>query len=102
MCEFWVGAIGAAIGALGALGGVWLTHTLQTHRSNERDKGRKMILRRMLDNKPEGTEWRFLKTMARVIGASEDETARLLIDIGARGSETESSGWDYIKNKPLR
>lgn len=36
-----------------------------------------------------------------IIGASKDETAKLLIDIGARGSETESDGWACVKDKPL-
>ena len=102
MAEFVSGLLGSFIGAAAALADVWLTHHLQSRQQNLRDEGRRAMLRRMLDNKPPDTEWRYLTTMARVIGASKDETARLLIDIGARGSETESEGWAYIEDKPLR
>ena len=101
MGEFWSGLVGSFVGAAAALAGVWLGHHLQTRRESRRDEGRKAMLRHMLDNKPPDTEWRYLTTMARVIGASKDETAKLLIDIGARGSKTESDGWAYVKEKPL-
>ena len=102
MGEFWSGTLSTLLGAAIAFAGMWFKHYLQTHEQKRRDEGRRAILRRMLDNMPENKEWRHLTTMARVIGASKDETARLLIDIGARGSETDSDGWAYITDKPLR
>ena len=68
MGEFWSGMVGSFIGAAAALAGVWFGHYLQTRRQNQRDEGRRALLRHMLDNKPADTEWRYLTTMARVIG----------------------------------
>jgi hypothetical protein len=54
----------------------------------------------MLDNPgPDG--WRKMQALSGVIGASRDETALLLIDIGARASETGNDVWAYIAQKPL-
>jgi len=57
-------------------------------------------LKTMLDN-PGQTGWRKMETLSGVIGASRDETARLLIECGARASETGSDVWAYEKNEPL-
>ena len=46
--------------------------------------------------------WRKMSTLSGVIGASRDETARLLISIKARGSESGEDVWALIKNKPLK
>jgi hypothetical protein len=57
----------------------------------------------MLDN-PGPTGWRRMETLSGVIGASRDETARLLIEVDARCSEKVADGndvWAYVKNKPL-
>ena len=55
----------------------------------------------MLNNPPPGKEWRQLDTLARVIGADYATTKRLLIELGARGSETESDAWAMKAMKPL-
>jgi hypothetical protein len=48
-------------------------------------------------------EWRKLSTLARVIGSSEADTRRLLINIKARGSETDATGesWGLIARHPF-
>ncbi|KPQ06085.1 MAG: hypothetical protein HLUCCA12_12815 [Rhodobacteraceae bacterium HLUCCA12] len=66
----------------------------------ERDLKRKAMLRQMLNN-PGAQGWRSMKTMSGVIGANREETARLLIEIGARASETGNHVWALTKNKPL-
>jgi len=42
-----------------------------------------------------------MKTLSGVIGATRNETARLLIELDARASETGNDVWAYIKDKPI-
>jgi hypothetical protein len=42
-----------------------------------------------------------MKTMSGVIGASREETARLLIEVDARASESGNDSWAYTKIKPI-
>lgn len=60
----------------------------------------KGVLKDILD-RPGKDGWRNMETLSRVIGCDRETTARLLIEIGARGSETENDVWAYIKDKPL-
>ena len=55
----------------------------------------------MLNNPPPQKEWRRLETLARVIGADHAETTRLLIEVGARGSESQENVWALKSHKPL-
>ncbi len=100
--EFWTGIIGVVVGGVLTLIAQYLKHRWDTAVATARDKARKHLLKDMLDHMPTGTTWRKKSTMANVIGCSEDETARLLIEIGARGSETDADLWAYVKKKPLR
>lgn len=97
-CSFLLGSI---TGVIGTLAGVWLTHHLTTNEKRKIDEARKAILKKMLKDMPEGTEWRELSTLSSVIGADRDETTRLLIAVGARGSEAGNDVWALICNKPL-
>lgn len=45
--------------------------------------------------------WRKLTTLSRVIGANETTTTRVLIEIGARGSEKDDALWGLIENHPF-
>jgi hypothetical protein len=49
-----------------------------------RDRQRRSILRDMLEDP--SYEWRSVSTLARSIGASDDQARELLISIGARAS----------------
>lgn len=100
MSDFWLGVSGAAMGSAITLVGQWLKYRWETSTVRTRDDGRKVMLRQLLDN-PGETGWRKMSTLSSVIGASPDETARLLIEIGARGSETGNGSWAYCKNMPL-
>ncbi len=95
--NFWDSFFGAMFGLITAFSVIAFQHFL----SHWEDQGKKKLLRHMLDNPPQGTEWRELSTLARVIGSSEEETTRLLISIKARGSETKNNVWAYVKNHPL-
>lgn len=92
---------GALIGAAAAIGGVVLKDVLERRRRDADDAPRKALLLQMLTNRPSGVEWRKMETLSRVIGASREQTARLLISIGARGSEAENDVWALISEKPL-
>lgn len=100
MSDFWLGVLGAGIGSAITLVGQWLKHRWETSSTRTRDDGRKAMLRQMLNN-PGATGWRKMSTLSSVIGSTPEETARLLIEIEARGSETGNGGWAYLKNKPL-
>ena len=52
----------------------------------------------MLEN---GFSWRSLSTLSNVTGLDEDEAKRLLVEIGARGSETNPSLWGLVSRNPL-
>lgn len=100
MIEFWVGVIGTVVGAAVTLASQWAKHCWETHQHRQRDKNRKAMLTEML-NSASPTGWRKMETLSRVIGADRDETALLLIDIGARGSETGNDVWAWQKDHPL-
>ncbi|MFP4098294.1 MAG: hypothetical protein ACLFP8_07435 [Alphaproteobacteria bacterium] len=96
----------ALIGAISALGGVLLgifgnafVEWCRAKSKRNLDKQRKDLLETLLKDK--NHEWRKLKTLSRVIGAYEDETKRLLIEIKARGSERDDDLWPLISDKPL-
>lgn len=104
MADFWLGVLGAGLGSGVTLFGQWVQHRWETGAARDRDAKRKTLLRQMLDN-PGPTGWRRMETLSGVIGASRDETARLLIEIDARSSEAVAAGgndvWAYIRDKPL-
>ena len=92
------GFLGALAGAFATLGGVVLTDQLKSCRQARRDRPRKELLKKMLEK---GLNWRSLSTLSNVTGLDEDEAKRLLVEIGARGSETDPSLWGLISRNPL-
>ena len=100
MSEFWAGIIGVLVGGIVTTIGHLVIEHWKTKRARKRDDKRKQMLTRMLEN-PGPTGWRKMETMSAVIGASHDETARLLIEIDARASETGTDVWAFIRDKPL-
>src|SRR4051812_10080642 len=100
MATFCETILASLIGGSIAIAGQYAGHQIQTAAARRRDDKRRAVLRSMLANPgPQG--WRSLKTMANVIGATEDEAARLLIEIDARADEKGGGIWAYIKDKPL-
>jgi hypothetical protein len=100
MDEFWSAIVGVLAGSGVTIFGQWLKHRWETNETRQRDEKRKAMLRQMLNN-PGRTGWRRMETMSGVIGATRDETARLLIEIDARSSESGSDVWAFLKKKPL-
>ena len=95
-----MGVLGAGTGSAITLVGQWCKHRWETSEGRMREAGRKAMLQEMLNN-PGATGWRKMAALSAVVGASRDETARLLIDIKARASETGNDTWAYLKDKPL-
>ena len=102
--QFWiaiVGLIGSIVGGLLAIGGNLLLNFAQQRKHKTLDDARKRLLKEMLN----ASDWRKLSTISRVIGADRDTTTRLLIEIGARGSEKrrddEEEVWGLISKHPL-
>lgn len=100
MNEFWAAIIGVVVGGVVTTLGHLIIHHWQTANERQRDEKRKAMLTRMLNN-PGPSGWRKMETMAGVIGATREETARLLIELDARASETGNDVWAFTKNKPL-
>src|SRR5687768_15406484 len=99
MCEALIGLLGAGVGALAVLASTWLQHWLAARKQEKEDAPRKAMLLHMLNHMPPGIEWRELETLARVIGASREEATRLLISVGARGSEAGNDVWALTSKK---
>lgn len=95
-----VAFVGAMVGALativGQIGAASVTARLAERRQRRLDKPREDLLRHLLHNRPPGKKWRKMTTLRRAIGASEEETARLLVNIKARGSLDDDNVWGLI------
>lgn len=102
--NFWiavVGLVGVIIGAFITVIGNILLHWLKDKPRRELDEKRKKILKEMLNDSRFKEHWRNMTTLSRVIGADEETTKRLLIEINARGSEKDNGLWGLIKNHPF-
>jgi hypothetical protein len=90
--------VGAVAGGVLTLLGNWLSHYLQTHRTVSLDKIRRERLTQLL-NAPK-YKWRSMDMLASAIGADEETTAALLLEIGARASMAGSDSWGLISRNP--
>ena len=102
--QFWIaliGIIGAVIGAILTLIGNFGLYLLKEKPKKTLDSIRKILLIEMLDDNRFTERWRCLSTLSSVIGENDEETKRLLIEVGARGSEKNDGKWSLTKNHPL-
>ncbi len=102
--SFWIsviGIIGGIVGAGIAAASNFLLHRHQDAPRRELDKGRKKLLEQMLLDSRFTNHWRKISTLSRVVGADEETTKRLLIELGARGSEKDDGFWGLLKYHPL-
>jgi len=98
--KFWIaviGIIGGIVGSLFTLAGNVLLHWLKNRPQKKLDEMRKQLLIQMLDDDRFPQKWRSLATISAVVGADENETKRLLIEAGARGSEKNDGKWGLLK-----
>jgi hypothetical protein len=94
-----IGVAGAVIGSISTLLGQWLVHWLKRRSEKQKDEPRRKLLKKMLED--DKFEWRSLNTLMHVIGADEETTKQLLLEIGARASEDGKDLWALISRKPL-
>ena len=80
----WAAIVGAAVGGTASIAATWLGDYLRERRAGKLDHIRKDVLKRLLS----GTkyQWRSMEMLSDAIGANEETTARLLLEIGARRS----------------
>ncbi|MES0881696.1 hypothetical protein [Roseibium sp. SCP14] len=100
--SFLLGIAGVAVGAVLQF---WFNVLLEEHKKKDQralDDKRKVLLRSALENMPADAEWRKLTTLCGIIGAEPRETTRLLIELGARGSESDEDVWALLSDKPLK
>ena len=103
--QFWIaiiGIIGGIVGAIFTLLGNFALHWFKEKPKRDLDSKRQKLLVEMLDDDRFQEKWRNLSTLSSVIGADEEETKRLLIEVGARGSEKNDGKWGLIKNHPFK
>jgi hypothetical protein len=103
--QFWVGIIGligVIIGSVLTIAGNLLLHWIQNRSRQRLDGARKKLLKKMLKDDRFPDRWRQLSTLSRVIGADDETTKRLLIEIDARGSEKDDSLWGLIEDHPFK
>ncbi|WP_415911640.1 hypothetical protein [Neptuniibacter sp. QD37_11] len=102
--KFWIaliGILGGIVGSLLTLGGNIILHKIKEKPQKELDAKRKATLKLMLEDDRFPDKWRYLETLSAVIGASEEETKRLLVELEARGSEKADGKWGLIKHHPF-
>jgi hypothetical protein len=90
--------LGAIAGAVASMGSIVLTDFMKAYRKTKADEPRKRLLTDMLSG---GHRWRSLSVLASVTGLTESEAKRLLVEIGARGSETDPNLWALTSRNPL-
>ena len=95
-----IGFGGVVIGAVIQIIGSVVKHYLEQRTKDRTDERRKQLLMTMLES--ERFKWRNLETLMHVIGADEETTKRLLLEIGARGSEDKQELWGLIKRNPFK
>jgi hypothetical protein len=96
-----IGLIGVVIGSALTILGHVVVQCLKERSIAKKDKPRKKLLNEMLEDNRFTDHWRRISTLMHVIGASEETTKRLLIEIGARGSEDQQELWALIKYHPF-
>src|SRR5258708_3812573 len=93
-----IGVAGAVVGSVATVAGSIVLHCLRARTAAKREKPRRNLLLQMLQN-PD-YNWRKLDTLMHVIGADEQTTKRLLLEIGARASEDGQPLWGLISRNP--
>jgi hypothetical protein len=93
--------IGVVVGSLLTILGHVVVQCLKERSIAKKEKPRKKLLKDMLEDNRFADRWRKLDTLMHVIGANEEKTKRLLLEIGARGSEDKQELWGLIKYHPF-
>lgn len=94
-----IGVAGAIIGSIATVVASIANQWFQNKLIEKADEPRRVMLRAMLNHSSH--EWREFDTLRHVIGADEDTTKRLLLEVGARASENGKPLWGLISRNPL-
>lgn len=94
-----IGVAGALIGSIATLAGNFILHYLDKRYEKKKEKPARILLTEMLSH--EKLLWRKLDTLMHVIGANEETTKRLLLEVGARASEDGKDLWALKSRAPL-
>jgi hypothetical protein len=100
MAEGVYALIGAALGVLGSLGTTYLNARLSQGKPDPVAEARKKLLLVMLEDGR--FRWRKLQVLSHVIGADEDTTKKLLLEVGARASEDGQNLWCLVSRHPFQ
>ena len=100
MAEGAYALIGAALGVIGSLGTTYLNSHLSKPKPDPVATARKKLLLAMLED--ERFTWRKFQVLCHVIGADDDTTKRLLLEVGARASEDGQNLWCLVERNPFK
>jgi len=101
--SWYVPMLYALVGGLISVMGQVALHIFKDRPHAKVKKIRMEMLTYLLDPKrrPDGSPWRDVTDLQRFIGASEEETKSLLLQIGARGGLMENDVWALMEYRPL-
>jgi hypothetical protein len=95
-----IGIGGVIVGSVFATAGQFAFHWFQERPRRQANEKRKALLKQML-NHPSYT-WRSFDRLKHVIGADEETTKQLLLEIGARASEDGEDQWGLMSRNPFK
>ena len=93
--------IGVFAGSILTICGNLFLHWLQKRPQKKLEAKQRKMLIKMLEDERFPEQWRKLSTLSSVIGSNNETTKRLLIEVEARGSESNNELWGLIKHHPL-
>lgn len=100
MCgAVWAPVVGGLVGGLIVIAGPLVLECYKSRRRNKLDALRIDLLKKMLSD--QRFDWRNLGTLSHIIGADEETTKRLLIEVGARASEDGQPLWALVSRQPF-
>ncbi|NOZ10692.1 MAG: hypothetical protein GXP09_06630 [Gammaproteobacteria bacterium] len=94
-----IGIAGAVVGSIATMAGNFMMHWLKERSESKKEEPARELLTEMLNHND--YTWRKLETLMHVIGADEEKTKRLLLQVGARASEDGQSKWALKSRAPL-
>lgn len=95
-----IGIAGAVVGSIATMAGNFLMHWLKERSEARKEQPARELLKEMLNHND--YTWRNLETLMHVIGADEEKTKRLLLEINARASEDGQNKWALKSRAPLK
>lgn len=97
-----VGLVGVVVGSVLTIIGNITLHFLKERAESSKYAPHKNLLKEMLEDERFPDKWRKLDTLMHVIGADEETTKRLLLEIDARASEDGQALWGLKKYHPFK